>query len=550
MEPEPSNNDEEHSHGNHILTYTDKLTYNGMFCDVTIKVRDIEIGAHKAVLATVSKYFEGMFRSNLSEASTGVVTFHDEKPSTVEACVEFIYHGKADVSEDNVTELLNAAELMVLPGLSRRCVSFLAEKVDVDSCAYIMSLSYRYAKEELDPPLRNLLLERFDEIAINEDFMALENNVLVYCLKLLHGGGSELEIQKWMAILSWVKHDYDVRKQDFPKLFESLDVGEFSKDFTRHTILEEPLVQSSASSLLKIAQHHTDESCDIPPCKRWSPMNHLVMCKPKEQSQIIVKYEVTGSKWSVVASFPGELNELAHIVSHEGRLFVGTGCKIYQYSNNAWKSGCPSQAVNKMFHSCVGACICNFSCPVNQASFCYNRCIAVGNSVYMLTSAFTYELNILTSRLYCHAVGVDLGHNFFITASNEKIYAFGGEDTERHAVEIDLKTKTRSRLCNMWSQRKQGHAFWYDDKAFAFGAADYPTIIECYLPKQDTWMAVSSVRIMRHPILIDLGPHFLRLITETSPFKMTTIRLVRLLRLVNYPHTTLKPSSLCCPSSS
>ena len=57
----------EDGYATHILANILELRRNGEFCDVVLKVGNIELCAHKVVLAASSSYFSAMFRGNMSE---------------------------------------------------------------------------------------------------------------------------------------------------------------------------------------------------------------------------------------------------------------------------------------------------------------------------------------------------------------------------------------------------------------------------------------------------------------------------------------------------
>ena len=73
-----------------------------MLCDVLIVVDDIEIAAHRAVLASCSPYFYAMFTGELTESKAERVVLQGIDGRALNLLVEFIYTAEVSVTEDNV----------------------------------------------------------------------------------------------------------------------------------------------------------------------------------------------------------------------------------------------------------------------------------------------------------------------------------------------------------------------------------------------------------------------------------------------------------------
>ena len=79
----------------------------GHFCDVTFTVKTKTFHAHQCVLATVSKYFSGLFQSELSKSLD--IDLSDFSEDVVAVLLDAIYCG-VDVKTVDLVELLRLAE--------------------------------------------------------------------------------------------------------------------------------------------------------------------------------------------------------------------------------------------------------------------------------------------------------------------------------------------------------------------------------------------------------------------------------------------------------
>lgn len=73
-----------------------KFRSDQLFCDISIKIDDKIIKAHRIVMASTIPYFEAMFSSNMLENLTNTVEIKDDEISysTFEKIVDYAYSGK------------------------------------------------------------------------------------------------------------------------------------------------------------------------------------------------------------------------------------------------------------------------------------------------------------------------------------------------------------------------------------------------------------------------------------------------------------------------
>ena len=74
-------------------------------CDITLVAGNVEIPAHKLVLAATSHYFRLMFTINFKEKDSDKIVIQDVNPEILTLLVEYSYTSKVMINWDNVQNL-------------------------------------------------------------------------------------------------------------------------------------------------------------------------------------------------------------------------------------------------------------------------------------------------------------------------------------------------------------------------------------------------------------------------------------------------------------
>ena len=101
-----------------IISSFQKLRNNNDFSDVTLACEDGEqLEAHKVVLASSSPFFMELLQKN--KHPHPLVYMMGVKYEDLEAIIDFLYTGEANVSKENLDRFLSVAEDLKLNGLAR-----------------------------------------------------------------------------------------------------------------------------------------------------------------------------------------------------------------------------------------------------------------------------------------------------------------------------------------------------------------------------------------------------------------------------------------------
>ncbi|ELK03061.1 Kelch-like protein 3 [Pteropus alecto] len=79
-----------------------ELRSKQLLCDVMIVAEDVEIEAHRVVLAACSPYFCAMFTGDMSESKAKKIEIKDMDGQTLSKLIDYIYTAEIEVTEENV----------------------------------------------------------------------------------------------------------------------------------------------------------------------------------------------------------------------------------------------------------------------------------------------------------------------------------------------------------------------------------------------------------------------------------------------------------------
>ena len=87
----------------------------GLFRELTLTSKSGRIvPAHKNVLAAVSCYFQGLFRSDMKEVHENSVDFSMVDETVVNELLRFIYSGETSINFHNIRNLLKATDYLTI----------------------------------------------------------------------------------------------------------------------------------------------------------------------------------------------------------------------------------------------------------------------------------------------------------------------------------------------------------------------------------------------------------------------------------------------------
>ncbi|XP_071042891.1 uncharacterized protein [Parasteatoda tepidariorum] len=145
-----------------------------MNADVTIRVEDITIKAHKNILCARSQVFCSMFEHSTIEAANNEIEVTDIRPSVMEKVIKYLYSGeKGRLQYEEACDLYYAADKYEILGLREACMKDLVCLLDVSNACSILSLAYRHSDDAFKEQVMNYISKNFISIVNTESWIEL-----------------------------------------------------------------------------------------------------------------------------------------------------------------------------------------------------------------------------------------------------------------------------------------------------------------------------------------------------------------------------------------
>ena len=155
-----------------------------LLSDVKFVVRDSQgesksktIPAHKFVLSISSPVFQAMFYGELAETKDSVEIPDCEYESLLEL-FRFLYSDEANLSPDNVMQLLYLAKKYMLPSLADKCFAYLKENMDSSNVFHVLPDVQKYEEKDLLDYCWKVIEKETEEAVKSDGFVTIERSVL------------------------------------------------------------------------------------------------------------------------------------------------------------------------------------------------------------------------------------------------------------------------------------------------------------------------------------------------------------------------------------
>ena len=118
-----------------------------------------EVKSNKFILASQSKYFEGLFRKENCDSVK-----LDYQGAFVKACINFLHTEEIEISGDNVQDLLVTANYLLIDELVERTISHIIGKLDATNCVDILKFGVQFNFSKLVDTATNGICYNLDSL--------------------------------------------------------------------------------------------------------------------------------------------------------------------------------------------------------------------------------------------------------------------------------------------------------------------------------------------------------------------------------------------------
>jgi len=121
-----------------------KLFSQMPYHDITFKVENQEIPAHRALLSIRCPHFMQVFPAGIKDPANKVIEIADIKADIFKGLLEYLYCGEVPEDEKTVAELLKASEIYQLQDLQNKCEDYLVLNLRIDNVTTLAPLASKY----------------------------------------------------------------------------------------------------------------------------------------------------------------------------------------------------------------------------------------------------------------------------------------------------------------------------------------------------------------------------------------------------------------------
>ncbi|XP_043113578.1 kelch-like protein 3 isoform X2 [Puntigrus tetrazona] len=474
-----------HTHMRKAFRLMNDLRSRRMLCDVLLVAGEVEVPAHRVVLASCSPYFCAMFTGDMSESKAHHVEIRDVDGQTLLKLVDYIYTAEIEVSEDNVQVLLPAASLLQLMDVRQVCCDFLQSQLHPTNCLGIRAFADLHACTGLLSQAHAYAEQHFTDVMVGEEFMALS---LQQVCSLISSDKLTVSTEEkvFEAMIAWIKHDKEARLEHMPRLMEHVRLPLLSRDYLVQIVEEEPLIKNNNTCkdflieamkyhLLPADQRHlikTDRTRPRTPISLPKVMMVVGGQAPKAIRSVEC-YDFQEDRWYQVADLPSR------------RCRAGlSSVEAYNPKANEWMFVAPMNTRR----SSVGVGVVDGKLyAVGGYDGASRQCLSTVEEYNPVSNKWCYVADMSTRRSGA-GVGVLGG----------QLYAAGGHDGPlvRKSVEVyDPATNTWRQVCDMNMCRRNAGVCAINGFLYVIGGDDGScnlSSVEYYDPAADKWSLIPT----------------------------------------------------------
>lgn len=217
-----------------LLNSLEEMKSRNFICDFTIKVGSKRFPVHRTVLAGCSKYFEGLFSSEMKEVHDNMIDMKGVTEEAIEKCINFMYSATVNLKLKSIRDVLYASHLLQLDGLSKLGLSFLANNLRPENCLEVISLADTYGDSDLMMKGQAKVVSNFSAVVSSSDFCSMSKlDLLGYIPKVGYNETS------WKAVTVWSRG----HGNDFVHICKDISFQMYPFDFLLNEMLKDSLVQ-------------------------------------------------------------------------------------------------------------------------------------------------------------------------------------------------------------------------------------------------------------------------------------------------------------------
>ena len=208
-------------HPSTLLQELQRLRGEGSLCDVTLRVVDCCLQAHKVVLAAASPFFAAMFSSGMRESGSRVIELRNVDSSAVKSLIEFAYSSQISISYANAPMLIAASDMLQFTEVKQACCDYLQCCIDSANCLDLLQFADTHSCSTLHRAARLHCNLHFSAVTELPAFLEMTLGGLECYLSsdYLRMEGEDTVLE---AALRWLDYDQESRSPCAPRVIRTV----------------------------------------------------------------------------------------------------------------------------------------------------------------------------------------------------------------------------------------------------------------------------------------------------------------------------------------
>ena len=201
-----------------LLSKCAQFREQGEIIDVYLKVGEEVFSAYRIVLAASSDYFHAMFAHGMKESNQEVIELKDESISTaaLKIVLDSIYSGDLQVNDENVFEVLVAADHLQVTSVVQQCCDYLQTqfvqlRFDLLTYCRVSAIADRHNLRYLQEATQTKMASVYKEICESEEFLSHVDADQYTRLLSRDDLSAPSKTFVFKSVMQWIKHKKEER---------------------------------------------------------------------------------------------------------------------------------------------------------------------------------------------------------------------------------------------------------------------------------------------------------------------------------------------------
>merc|ERR1719460_534934 len=311
--------------------------------DFAVSAEGVEFKAHRVALASSSGYFLNLFESGMRDASDATHALEGIRPKDLEVLLAFVYEGKCQFDEGQLTEVLEASARLVVDDLKAACAGAIGARLAPSNALNVWRLADVFTLPALEKAAVEAALRGFEELPA-EQATGAEVVALVQ--------EDRLVARSEEAVFQWVKRWWEAGARPEAELLAVLRHVRFAamaEGFLRDSVFAWPALDSKqGKDMLLNAFASTVDRTKVVPRSGFGPRLIYLVGGRVESGRLSTTelYDPQAASWTQLAAMAG-LRFGHGCVALDGKLYAAGGfgagfqaldtAEVYDPQTDGWQ---------------------------------------------------------------------------------------------------------------------------------------------------------------------------------------------------------------------